>query len=36
MRGVRDQQVLHGSVASDSTAFRVIDKIADPRPDRCA
>jgi hypothetical protein len=28
LRGVRDQQDLHGRVASDSTAFRVIDKIA--------
>jgi hypothetical protein len=31
LRGVRDQQVLFGPVASDATAFRVIDRIAgDP------
>jgi hypothetical protein len=31
LRAVRDQQVLFGSVASDATAFRVIDRIAgDP------
>jgi hypothetical protein len=35
MRGVRDQQVLHGSVASDSTAFRVIDKIASTPGGAC-
>jgi hypothetical protein len=28
LRGVRDQQVLFGPVASDATAFRVIDRIA--------
>lgn len=32
LRAVRDQQVLFGPVASDATAFRVIDRIAgDPR-----
>ena len=31
LRGVRDQQPLFGAVASDATAFRVIDAIArDP------
>ena len=31
LRAVRDQQVLFGPVASDATAFRVIDRIAtDP------
>jgi hypothetical protein len=29
LRGVRDQQPLFGPVASDSTAFRLIDRIAD-------
>ncbi len=28
LRAVRDQSALFGRVASDSTAFRVIDKIA--------
>jgi len=30
LRAVRDQGALFGRVASDSTAFRVIDKIASP------
>jgi Transposase DDE domain group 1 len=29
LRGVRDQEPLFGPVASDSTAFRLIDRIAD-------
>ena len=31
LRAVRDQQPLFGSVASDSTAFRLIDRIAGDR-----
>jgi hypothetical protein len=37
LRAVRDQEALVGSVASDATAFRVIDRIAsDPRGPRLA